>query len=113
MFERNRPAQGLNYDMKRSIVVVPWPEGLHLRPAARLVEIGHMFSSTVLLKCGDKIADLRSILSILTLCATLGTALEIEASGIDEEIAAQAVEEVFEMTEGVDPPSRERQEHPL
>jgi phosphotransferase system HPr-like phosphotransfer protein len=45
--------------------------------------------------CGDKIADLRSILSILALCATLGTALDLEAVGDDEQHAAEAVERVF------------------
>jgi phosphotransferase system HPr (HPr) family protein len=81
--------------MKRSRIVVPWPEGLHLRPAARLVRVAQGFRSTVSLKCGDRIADLRSILSILALCATLGTALDLEAVGDDEENAAEAVERVF------------------
>ena len=86
--------------MKRSRIVVPWPEGLHLRPAARLVRVARGFRSTVSLKCGDRIADLRSILSILTLCATLGTPLELEAVGEDEEHAAEAVERVSSSSNG-------------
>lgn len=81
--------------MKRSTVVVPWREGLHLRPAAKLVRLSKRFHSTVLLKCRGKVADLRSILSILSLCATMGTALDIEAAGDDEHDAAYAVEQVF------------------
>jgi phosphotransferase system HPr (HPr) family protein len=81
--------------MKRSRIVVPWPEGLHLRPATRLVRVAQGFRSTVSLKCGDRIADLRSILSLLALCATLGTALDLEAVGDDEQYAAEAVERVF------------------
>ena len=81
--------------MKRSRVIVPWSEGLHLRPAANLVRTTRSFRSTVLLKSGEKIADLRSILSIMALCATLGTPLELEATGEDEVDAADAVERVF------------------
>jgi phosphotransferase system HPr (HPr) family protein len=81
--------------MKRSRIIVPWPEGLHLRPAAKLVRVAQGFRSTISLKRGDKIADLRSILSILALCATLGTALDLEAAGDDEQHAVEAVKRVF------------------
>jgi phosphotransferase system HPr (HPr) family protein len=81
--------------MKTLRIIVPWPQGLHLRPAARLVRVARRFRSTILLKCGDNIADVRSILSILALCATLGTALDLEAVGDDEQHAVEAVEHVF------------------
>jgi len=81
--------------MKRSTVVVPWREGLHLRPAANLVRLSKQFSSTIFLKCSGKVADLRSILSILSLCATMGTALDIEAAGDDEHDATRAIEQAF------------------
>jgi len=81
--------------MKHAEVVVIWREGLHLRPAARLVQVAKKFRSSVQLKCNGKIADLRSILSIIALCATLGTAVEIEAVGDDEQAATQAIEQVF------------------
>jgi phosphotransferase system HPr (HPr) family protein len=64
------------------------------------VRVARDFHSTVSLKCGDRIADLRSILSILTLCATLGTPLELEAVGEDEDRAAEAVERVFSSSDG-------------
>jgi phosphotransferase system HPr (HPr) family protein len=81
--------------MKRSKVVVLWQGGLHLRPAVKLVQVAKQFQSTIHLKCGSKIADLRSILSVIALCATMGTGLEIEVSGDDEQDAAQAIEQVF------------------
>lgn len=81
--------------MKCSRVVVPWHGGLHLRPAAKLVQVARQFKSTVYLKCGGKIADLRSILSVIALCASMGTGLDIEAIGDDEQDAAQAIEQVF------------------
>ncbi len=81
--------------MKRSKVTVPWKEGLHLRPAAELVKTARSFSSAISLKYGDCIADLRSIMSIITLCAAAGAVLEVEAIGEDEEIAARTVAEMF------------------
>jgi phosphocarrier protein len=81
--------------MKISKVVVPWREGLHLRHAARLVHLAKYFSSTISLRCGTEIADLRSIVSIISLCATVGTALDVVVWGDDEAEAAQAVERAF------------------
>jgi phosphotransferase system HPr (HPr) family protein len=81
--------------MKRAAVMVHWTEGLHLRHAAKLVRTGQQFRSTILLRDGGKIADIRSILSVIALCATMGTTLNVEASGEDEREAAQAIEQVF------------------
>jgi len=81
--------------MKRTKVIVPWREGLHLRPAARLVNLGKVFRSAICLKYGQKTADLHSIISIISLCATMGTALDVEISGDDEHEAVRAVEGAF------------------
>ena len=83
-------------------MVVPWHEGLHFRPAATLVQIAQKFRSSVFLKCGQKVADLRSILSLIALCATMGTALDVEAAGDDEEDAIQAVQQVFSPRDSTD-----------
>jgi len=81
--------------MKISKVVVPWREGLHLRQAVKLVQMGKFFRSTISLRSGRKIADLRSIISIISLCATMGTCLDLEVCGDDETDATQAVEQAF------------------
>ena len=81
--------------MRHSRVVVPWNAGLHLRPAARLVRLAQTFSSTILLKCGGKLADARSIASLLLLTASMNAVIDIEASGDDEAHAAQAIEQIF------------------
>ena len=81
--------------MRHARVTVPWREGLHLRCAVKLVKAAQGFRSTVFLKCGGKIADLRSILSILALCATMGTVIDVEVAGEDEQDAAQSVEQIF------------------
>ena len=86
--------------MKHAEVMVPWREGLHLRTAATLVRAAQNFRSTVLLKSGGKIADLRSILGIIALCATMGTTLTVEVSGDDEQAAARAIEQAFALSPG-------------
>ena len=82
--------------MKRAKVSIPWEEGLHLRPATKLVKSALSFQSTISLKSNGRTADARSILAVLLLCATLGSVLELEASGADEDQALAAITSVFE-----------------
>ncbi len=81
--------------MKQIKVVVPWKEGLHMRPAARLVKMAMKHQSSILLQCGEKLADMRSIVSILSLCASMGMTLDIVATGEDEREVTRAVEQIF------------------
>ncbi|MDB6152604.1 MAG: Phosphotransferase system, phosphocarrier protein HPr [Chthoniobacteraceae bacterium] len=81
--------------MKRITVIIPWREGLHLRPAARLVKLSQRFRSSIRLVCGAGIADTRSIFGIVALCAAMGTQLDLEANGDDEQEAIQAMEAEF------------------
>ena len=81
--------------MKRTKVVVMGEEGLHLRLAAKLVRVAREFRSTIWLKCNGKVVEVQDVLSVLTLCATVGTAIFVEAVGDDEQDAAWAIEQVF------------------
>ena len=81
--------------MRHIKVVVPWEAGSHFRSAARLVKIAKSFRPDIVLKCGGKVADLRSIVSIISLCATMGMTLDLVASGEDEHEATRAIEQVF------------------
>lgn len=81
--------------MKTTTVIVPWQEGMHLRRAGNLVKLATQFRSSILCRLGERVADARSVLSILILCAGLGATLEIEASGPDEREAIQAVDTFF------------------
>ena len=81
--------------MKTTKVVVPWKGGLHLRPAADLVNAARESTSSMTLCHGSKRASLRSIVSLVTLCATMGTPLVLEANGEDEERASQKIAQIF------------------
>ena len=61
--------------MKHSTVLVPWEDGLKFRSAARIIKVARSFHSSVVLRCEDRIGDVRSILSMVALCASLGSAI--------------------------------------
>jgi phosphotransferase system enzyme I (PtsI) len=71
--------------------------GLHARAAANLVRVASRFHSSLILKRldGSAEADAKSILSILSLAASRGTALKVLASGPDEQEALDAVVGLF------------------
>ena len=82
--------------VKRINVSEPWVEGLNMRLAVTLFRLAEHFKSRILITCGGHVADLRSVLSVLALCATMGAALELEVNGEDEQSAAAAVEKAFQ-----------------
>jgi phosphotransferase system HPr (HPr) family protein len=71
--------------------------GLHARAAAKVVRIAREFNSKMELRRIDNgvSADAKSILSVLMLAASQGTALHASAEGVDEEAALNALDQVF------------------
>lgn len=90
-----------------SKLVVRWREGLHLRPAARLVGLAKRFTSTIRIHAGERAADARSIMQVLLLSASLGTPMLIEADGQDEADAVKALTEFFANAEVAGPSADE------
>jgi len=82
--------------MKSLQVKIPWALGLHARPASRLVRIARSFSSSIQITCNKKVANAQSIISLLLLSAALGSTIQIDATGPDEDSALEAVAEVFD-----------------
>ena len=92
--------------MKATHVTIQWREGLHTRPAARLVRLAQRFQSRLRLKVGEHVADARSIFQVLLLSASIGTTMIVEADGADENEAVQAVTELLnggDSDSGADP----------
>lgn len=73
------------------------PLGLHARAAAQLVRLSCRFRSRVTIARTDDgmCANAKSILSVLTLAASLGTVLIIAAEGEDEADALEAITSLF------------------
>ncbi|MBS0209071.1 MAG: HPr family phosphocarrier protein [Planctomycetes bacterium] len=80
--------------------VVKNPNGLHARPADLLVKLAMKFSSNIVIVKGFERVDAKSILGILTLAATEGTELSIEAEGADATAAVDALAELVSSTFG-------------
>lgn len=65
--------------------------GLHARPATVFVREAAKFKSTIMVTCGEKTVNAKSILSVLTLGAEQGAAITLNAEGEDAEEALKAL----------------------
>lgn len=81
--------------MEKATAIVSSESGINIFLASRLAVAVKNMRSTVLLRCNRRFADARNILSVLALCATLGTPIDIGTFGEDERDAAQAVEQIL------------------
>ncbi|MEM1098210.1 MAG: HPr family phosphocarrier protein [Planctomycetota bacterium] len=70
--------------------------GLHARPAMSVVDVAATFSSDVKISNGKQSVDAKSIMQIMMLAATQGTALTIEADGPDADAAVAAIKELID-----------------
>lgn len=78
--------------------------GLHARPAMAFVEEASRFAAAITVrKSGDdEVVDGKSILQMLMLAGTCGTAIEITADGADEAAALDALVRLVESKFGED-----------
>ena len=70
--------------------------GLHARAAARFVHTASRFRSRVTAGRDGRVMDGKSILGILLLAASQGTAIEVTTEGDDEEVAMEALAALVE-----------------
>ncbi|MEK7782957.1 MAG: HPr family phosphocarrier protein [Candidatus Binatota bacterium] len=68
--------------------------GLHARAAALLVQTVTRFSAEVKISKDGQVVDGRSILGVLTLAATRGSKIHVEAKVEDAEEAVRAIEKL-------------------
>ena len=69
--------------------------GLHARATARLVTLAQRFQSQITLAHGDRQANGKSIMGVLTLGATRGSRIRIRAEGEDALEAVEALSELI------------------
>jgi len=65
--------------------------GLHARPAMAFVEVANQFPCDVRVKKGGQVVDGKSIMQMMMLAATVGTPLDITASGPQAQEALDAL----------------------
>ena len=73
------------------------PDGLHLRPAMRFVDLASRFDCGITVDDGQTDVDAKSIMHISLLAATRGTRLKIKAVGPQAREALEALRELVEV----------------
>lgn len=76
--------------------------GLHARPASLWVQSAGRFRSKIKIKRGDSVVDGKSILGILSLGLSTGSAFELLVEGVDEAEAVVALEKLMSDLENQD-----------
>ena len=77
-------------ETRRRFQVTP-DHGLHLRLASRFAHLASHFESEVTVSSGGQVANAKSILDLLSLAASRGDWLDLEARGADAEAAVEAL----------------------
>ncbi|MBN2400304.1 MAG: HPr family phosphocarrier protein [Candidatus Aminicenantes bacterium] len=69
--------------------------GLHARAAAKLSHLANMFNANIFLIYNEDKVNAKSLLGILTLAASVGNEIILQASGDDEQEAITAISDLF------------------
>ena len=65
--------------------------GLHARASAKLTKLAGSFRSEVFLSRNGRRVNAKSIMGVMMLAAGIGSVVEIEVSGVDEQAAMDAL----------------------
>ena len=77
--------------MIQSTIQISNKLGLHARASAKLTKLAGSFKSEVHLSRNGRRVNAKSIMGVMMLAAGLGTEVQIEAEGSDEEAAMAAL----------------------
>lgn len=81
--------------MRKATAIVENKYGLHARAAVTIVNEASKYASEIFFTKGDDRINAKSILGVMVLEAVKGTAIDIEISGDDEEVAMDAMLGLF------------------
>ena len=65
--------------------------GLHARASAKLTKLAGSFACEVWMSRGERRVNAKSIMGVMMLAAGIGTTVEVETDGADEQIAMSAL----------------------
>jgi phosphocarrier protein HPr len=65
--------------------------GLHARASAKLTKLAGSFSCEVWMSKGERRVNAKSIMGVMMLAAGLGSTVEVETNGADEQAAMDAI----------------------
>ena len=69
------------------------PAGLHARPAAKVVQVASRFQSRIVLRSGERLVDVKSLIALLGLTIRPLTEITLTAEGPDADDALAALVE--------------------
>lgn len=70
--------------------------GLHARASAKLTKLAGSFPCEVWLSRGDRRINAKSIMGVMMLAAGLGSTVELETNGLQEEEAMSAIVQLMD-----------------
>ncbi len=70
--------------------------GLHARAASKLVNCASQFESEVFIIRDNNRVNAKSIMGVMMLAASQGTEITLEADGVDEQEALQAIVDLIQ-----------------
>ena len=65
--------------------------GLHARASAKLTKLAGSFASEVWMSKGERRVNAKSIMGVMMLAAGLGSTVDVETDGADEQAAMDAI----------------------
>lgn len=77
--------------MIKTTVTISNKLGLHARASAKLTKLAGSFASDVWMSRGDRRVNAKSIMGVMMLAAGLGSSVEVETNGADEQVAMDAL----------------------
>jgi phosphocarrier protein HPr len=77
--------------MIKTTVTISNKLGLHARASAKLTKLAGSFASEVWMSRGDRRVNAKSIMGVMMLAAGLGSTVEVETTGPDEQVAMDAL----------------------
>jgi phosphocarrier protein len=77
--------------MIKTTVTISNKLGLHARASAKLTKLAGSFKCDVFMARGERRVNAKSIMGVMMLAAGIGTAVEIETNGPDEQAAMDAI----------------------
>jgi phosphocarrier protein HPr len=82
--------------MIRSSITISNKLGLHARASAKLTKLAGGFASDIHLSRNGRRVNAKSIMGVMMLAAGLGSEIEIEATGPDEQQAMDALRSLID-----------------
>jgi phosphocarrier protein len=69
--------------------------GLHARASAKLTQLASRFQSSIWIEKNGRRVNAKSIMGVMMLAAGIGSTVELETDGADEQVAIDELEALF------------------